>query len=357
MIRKIFRKIRALSLLLAVGLACSGVHLRADWTTGATFSAGDIESARNTLKPFGDILSGPPHEPSPGWKSYLAFYGLDTLPGDWRAGYVTVPGGAKVFAQVFSPRDAVGTVVFVHGYLKHSAYARDIAAFFVRKGYRAVLMDLPGHGFSDGERGVITDFSDYSDALRAVLDAVKDGGPLYVAGHSTGGATAIDLVERGLAGDVAAIALFAPLVHNVLWGLSRFALTTTGWFLPYVFRIEYVQNRTADWDRLENKLDPLVPRRVPTSWGRSLGAWNRRLLASTPQPWNGSLLIVQGDKDRVVDGAWNVPFLLKRYPRVRVLMVPGATHDLWEEPAPYGPPGFEAALELFSRQADAGAPL
>ncbi len=331
----------------------------ADWTEGDTLDGATIITAKASLRPLvasiaGSDRGGGAVEPSPELETYRRFYGLDRLPGRWKEGYVATPDFFRVCVQIAEPYGAADvrpdTVVLVHGYLKHAGYAREPAAFFLERGYRVILMDLPGHGLSDGYPGHIDDFAQYAAALRATLDAVKDGGRLIVCGHSTGGATAIELVDSGLADDVDAVALFAPLVRSAWWWAARFGLVTVGRLAKDVGRPAYSYGRTADWDRLENALDPLVPPRVPLGWGYAVGAWNDRLYAKDPSPWKGRFVILQGDRDSIVWGAWNVPFLLRRFKRVDVLKVTGATHDLWEEPDPYRSLALETALRTIENR-------
>jgi pimeloyl-ACP methyl ester carboxylesterase len=60
-------------------------------------------------------------------------------------------------------------------------------------GLRVVAMDLPGHGASDAKPDA--GLEDYADAASRLIDALGVG-PVFVAGHSLGGAVALTLAAR-----------------------------------------------------------------------------------------------------------------------------------------------------------------
>ena len=98
-----------------------------------------------------------------------------------------------------------GVVVIVHGYCEHRGRYRHVAEHLNRSGYHVLVGDLRGHGGSEGERGFVWRFSDYSDDITAFLreaaqvftDKDKEGGggepaqrPILL-GHSMGGLVAM----------------------------------------------------------------------------------------------------------------------------------------------------------------------
>jgi alpha-beta hydrolase superfamily lysophospholipase len=61
-------------------------------------------------------------------------------------------------------------------------------------GFAVAAFDLPGHGFSGGERTAVDDFVQYRRALVDFADEVRGRleGPVHFVGHSTGGSAMID---------------------------------------------------------------------------------------------------------------------------------------------------------------------
>jgi pimeloyl-ACP methyl ester carboxylesterase len=93
---------------------------------------------------------------------------------------------------------ARGTVLLLHGYRTRSVWFRDIADRLTRAGFRAILVDLRGHGYSTGQHtfyGAVE-----SRDLVQVIDELqrhdKLEGLVGVWGISMGGSTAIQLAGR-----------------------------------------------------------------------------------------------------------------------------------------------------------------
>jgi len=91
-------------------------------------------------------------------------------------------------AYVFDPDggEPDATVLFVHGWTGEAAFMTAFAEPFRKRGFRAVLFDLPAHGRSTGER---TSLIACAHAVREVAEAL---GPIHFAvAHSLGGLAAL----------------------------------------------------------------------------------------------------------------------------------------------------------------------
>jgi pimeloyl-ACP methyl ester carboxylesterase len=80
-------------------------------------------------------------------------------------------------------------VVFIHG-AGGSALSWLFQKAYLERSNRVVLVDLPGHGRSDGPSSSSIDA--YAEAVGDALEAIACG-PAYIAGHSMGGAVAMRL--------------------------------------------------------------------------------------------------------------------------------------------------------------------
>ena len=87
--------------------------------------------------------------------------------------------------------DAVkGVILLVHGLGEHCERYQHMADFFNQNGYVICSMDLPGHGHSDGIRGHVDSFDDYTNSVITLHDKIKHHYPenkIYLLGHSMGG--------------------------------------------------------------------------------------------------------------------------------------------------------------------------
>ncbi|MGW4115549.1 alpha/beta fold hydrolase [Actinosynnema sp. NPDC004786] len=102
-----------------------------------------------------------------------------------------VPGHAGELAVRTWPNlDADWLAVIVHGYGEHSGRYADVAEALVGAGALVVAPDLVGHGRSEGERALITDFDGVlADVTAAVASAASDL-PTVLIGHAEGGLVA-----------------------------------------------------------------------------------------------------------------------------------------------------------------------
>jgi alpha-beta hydrolase superfamily lysophospholipase len=99
--------------------------------------------------------------------------------------------GTELFYRVWDIPCPAGTLLITHGQAEHSACYDRLRAGIAPLNLRVIGWDLRGHGRSAGQRGYVSDFSDYtSDFDCIVRHIVSNGlvtGPLYMLGHSLGG--------------------------------------------------------------------------------------------------------------------------------------------------------------------------
>lgn len=133
----------------------------------------------------------------------------------------TMPSGFKTFYMVMKPANQTPTHVFVflHGYSSHADLYMECFAEIVRSGATVLLMDLPGHGRSDGLLTYIPEWWAWVDQIWQFLDVVlpplrtEDGKQLkvFLSGMSLGGGlTACMAIQRPAFFDGAV--LIAPML-------------------------------------------------------------------------------------------------------------------------------------------------
>jgi alpha-beta hydrolase superfamily lysophospholipase len=90
-------------------------------------------------------------------------------------------------------------LALIHGVCEHGGRYRRLAEDLARQGYAVYAIDLRGHGRSEGERILIRRFDDHLDDAEQLLREVQArhvGRPLFLLGHSMGGAIAARLAIR-----------------------------------------------------------------------------------------------------------------------------------------------------------------
>jgi acylglycerol lipase len=99
--------------------------------------------------------------------------------------------GASIYYQSWAPETPPrAVIVIVHGAAEHGGRYERLAGYLVPHGYAVVAQDHPGHGHSDGKRGHVDRFDDFTKALQELCrQAAGDFGdvPQILLGHSMGG--------------------------------------------------------------------------------------------------------------------------------------------------------------------------
>jgi alpha-beta hydrolase superfamily lysophospholipase len=108
-----------------------------------------------------------------------------------KEGFFKDKNKANIFYQCWLPKTDTRAILLVsHGLAEHSGRYMNIVNKFVPLGFAVYALDHIGHGKSDGIRGYVEHFGDYTSTLKIYLDKVmhwqKDK-PIFLVGHSMGG--------------------------------------------------------------------------------------------------------------------------------------------------------------------------
>lgn len=90
-------------------------------------------------------------------------------------------------------------MVFQHGIGEHAGRYPHLLNAFVDTGTAFYALDARGHGHSPGRRGYLTTFERFADDLGDLVRVARsenDGQPVFLLGHSLGGAIALDFALR-----------------------------------------------------------------------------------------------------------------------------------------------------------------
>jgi pimeloyl-ACP methyl ester carboxylesterase len=225
-----------------------------------------------------------------------------------RAPLAGVPG--KLAAWVVEPArlSSKGTVVLLHGVRMDKRSLEPMAEALSDAGFRAVLVDLRGHGESDG-RYLTYGFGEAADVSQ-LLDALELPGPglepIGVYGFSYGGAVAIDLGARDRrVRSVVAVSPFSSLRQVVGDYRNKYLpaamnVVPEAWFQGAV-------DAAARWA----SFDPDVSAPV-------------RSIANSHAP----TLLIHGDADTQVPLRHSQSLLQASAGLAQLVVVRGATHDV-----------------------------
>jgi alpha-beta hydrolase superfamily lysophospholipase len=120
---------------------------------------------------------------------------LNVLQSSWQD-----KNGIKLQMQAWEPDTRPKAVVgLLHGLGEHVARYSAVARLLVKSGFAVMGFDLRGHGRSGGRRGHTPSYETLLNDLGVLLEQIADRyprRPVFLYGHSLGGALAINYVLR-----------------------------------------------------------------------------------------------------------------------------------------------------------------
>ncbi|MDN5893845.1 MAG: lysophospholipase [Nocardioides sp.] len=121
----------------------------------------------------------------------------------------------RIAARTWPNPEATHTILLCPGYGEHIGRYPHVADHLVAHGAEVHGIDHAGHGRSDGERVLITDFEQVVDDLHALAqhENVRRDLPVVLLGHSMGGMIAARYAQR-YADQLAGLVLSGPVLGH-----------------------------------------------------------------------------------------------------------------------------------------------
>ena len=221
---------------------------------------------------------------------------------------LTTRDGLNLYEQCWLPEQEAGAaVVVVHGINEHGGRYAKLAEELNRHGYAVYAIDLRGFGRSDGDRALVRTFDEYVDDVELLLERVsarQPGKPVFLLGHSMGGAI-VALLGITRAPRVRGLILSAPAVlvaGGVFPVLRRLAsLASMVWPTLRLTRLgcRFISRDPAVVEAFRN--DPLVFHgRFPVRTGAEILCAAKRIQTHADR-LTLPLLVLHGTGDLVAD--------------------------------------------------------
>ncbi|HEU0029690.1 MAG TPA: alpha/beta hydrolase [Kofleriaceae bacterium] len=251
---------------------------------------------------------------------------------------VTARDGTPLLARHWAPTaQQRGVVVIMHGLKDHSARYADFATRLAAAGYAVYAFDLRGHGRSAGPRVAPDPWDDYVDDLDrflAVVESREPGKPVFLFGHSMGGAIATLAAIRhqprlaGLVLSGPALAIDAP---PILIAATRMSGTLT----PKAPALK-LNNRDFSSDphgKQAMDADPLISQPpAPARTAAGLVDGMHRIWASVDR-LDMPLLALHGTRDKLTAPSGSRALVRAAASKDKTLkLYDGFFHDLVHEP-------------------------
>lgn len=284
--------------------------------------------------------------------AYRSYFGFGTGLG---ARGLDGPKGRLFLTRLAARGERKGVALLIHGYRAHGGHFAPFAELVADSGWDCYLLDLPGHGLSDGERFGIGDFDDYGRATLAAIGAIRDwessgavvdptqadsGGPrLVLIGHSTGCSAIIEAfrLSAAQAGPPPAdgVVFAAPLVdmpnkriRGALNAVAGERLLELPGFAASPALIGPGVACNPAYREFIARGDPLSDWVYHTSWLNSYLDWYDGLVESRPIVFDGPALVVQGTGDTVVNWRGSQELLDRMFPARDTRFYEGYSHTI-----------------------------
>ncbi|WP_322033521.1 alpha/beta hydrolase [Paraburkholderia sp. J76] len=208
------------------------------------------------------------------------------------------------------PRAAIA---LVHGLAEHAGRYAALAARLNAAGIDVYAIDLRGHGHAPGRRTWVARFDEYLDDAEALIahasaQCAAGGTPLFLMGHSMGGAiAALYAVERlpqsrvPLAGLLLSSAALAPGRDVPAWMIAASRVISAIWPTFPAMKIEAALLARDNAVVEANRADPLVHHgAIPARTGAQLLGAMKRIEAGRAQ-LRLPVLIWHGTGDKLTE--------------------------------------------------------
>lgn len=243
---------------------------------------------------------------------YFEHY-LNTIPNiNIYTGVFVSEGNILAAHMIEGENTEKGTLIMIHGYngTVLNGHFQYFAQHFIPLGYRVILLNLPGHGFSGGVRGDVRDFADYGSMIKDFLDITKNqlGENIVLIGHSTG---AIAIYESYIQYPdvmkyIDAAVLISPF-KDIKFGTL------------YEVGSVFVPSVSTKYKQI------LRLRTVPSVWIQKEKAWSKKI-KTYPILDTKEMLLIFGENDTVITKNESIQFYNKQITNKKMRIYPNQNH-------------------------------
>lgn len=114
---------------------------------------------------------------------------------------LTTTDGLTLTGRAWAPQRARGVIAWLHGYAEHRGRYEHVGQWLAARGYAVAVVELRGHGESDGERGYVKNFDEYFQDVTALLKYCNETWPntkIVLGAHSLGSLIATRYIEENI---------------------------------------------------------------------------------------------------------------------------------------------------------------
>ncbi len=225
-------------------------------------------------------------------------------------------------------------ILIVPGLAEHMGRYTHVVAALNDAGWRCTVVELRGHGESEGKRGHVNRWTEYIEDVRAAASTVD--GPAVVLGHSMGGLVALDALIEGIGIEVMGLALSDPNVAVAVdapavkvLGARLLSRVLPGLSLSNELDVNTISRDPAVVQAYE--ADPLVYSTITPRWFTEMVKSQRRVV-NHAGAYQTPLLMLLGQADVICD--WKAAEALARNwgGSAETKTYPELYHEIFNEP-------------------------
>jgi len=254
-------------------------------------------------------------------------------------GFLNSADHLRLYWQRYTPANPRATVMVLHGGGDHSGRYPAVTTGLVRAGLQVALLDLRGHGQSDGRRWHVDAFSDYLGDLDAFVAKLRaDGvarGKLFAVAHSAGALVAA-LWAIGHPGAIDGYVLSSPYFRLAMRPplLKVIGARIVGRVVPWlpVNANIPMTDLTSDPDLQRwTERDPLYARATTPRWFDESNRAQVEVLRRASE-FSAPLLVLAAGADHIADATAARAFSdASRSTDKRLVVYEGFRHEIFNE--------------------------
>jgi acylglycerol lipase len=268
-------------------------------------------------------------------------------------GEVTSADGTHLFYRAWPRAQARYTFAVVHGLGEHSGRYAAFADAMGRRGMATYALDLRGHGKSQGQRGHVDSWSQWTDDTAAFVARVESltPGEVIPVGHSFGGVAMLSTVLAG------------KLKSSRRFIVSSPALKVKASVTQWKVSLAPITSRLVPRLTLDNEVDPGTVSRIPevVAAYRSDPLVHSRISSRLYTEWHRAtrdvldhaeriaipFLILVGTDDRLIDPTGSEELHAKAPAKSTLHLLPGRYHE------PFNDLDSEEVFDIIATWVDA----
>lgn len=236
--------------------------------------------------------------------------------------------------------DRRADVILVHGYAEHAGRYAELVSALNAAGFACHLIELRGHGRSEGVRGYVRRFGEYLDDLDLFLQRIGEvqpgePAPRILLGHSLGGLISLAYVLR-CPDAFAALAVSSPFLHPAMEvpALKVWLASIVSRLAPTHLMKSEIASRWLSHDPAVVTAydeDPLVFKTFSPHWFFEIRRAQEEVFARAGEIRLPALFLL-GDADRIADPARSRQVFERLGSAEKQLVAyPGFFHEVFNE--------------------------